>query len=1002
MEPTHTISSEDLLSHLAWSRALARRLVGDDATADDVVQESFAAALRRPPERDGPLKPWLARVVQNVARQRARSEGRRTERERAAASPEALPSAFELTARAEAQRQLIDALLELDETSREIVLLRYFEELSSAEIARRTGRPAGTIRSRLKRAIDELRSKLDEQHGGDRDSWRAALAPLALTPEAARSAASVSALGVGWKIAAAIVATFLVVIALRSVFSTSRTPDSGPNTRVAMPSSAPAVVGEEPLPEATFPRGRRPAEAAPANEPDANVAVVGAGFGDVLVRFVDAGGEPVSGIKASSRSVPPVACGADGRVTLRVWYGGERDRPAIDFVGPGFAADTVNASGRSGETVDLGDVLVHPGGSIEGTVVGPAGEPAPGVRVRVLGRERRATTTGGMQVGSYTRLGAVEATSDATGRFRLTGVVAGEVRVDVDDDSEQVEGASEPVLVVAGSTAAGVVVVARPVDPDTLIEGRVLGPDGEPVPYIMVRGKWTKWLTNGSSATSTDSAGRFRITVGSRAKTALTVRRRDPDVLRGELRGLRGGARDVVLQLAAPGRFEIDVAGPSGAPVLGARVELRSEGETEAGNEATENGRYRVPVPSKRFRAHVLADGFAEAVLGPFDPEALPPRTRVTLEPLPQLTGFVTADGAPATGARVVVRAVAPDKTLYAGLPSLVTPSPIAETRTGPDGRFALTVRERGRVVVRAEHDDFAPFEWDAVDYRPASGLDVGAAVLGAGGSLEGVVLDGDAIQQRHVVLASRGDGVARTVRTEPDGSFRFTRLTPGPWMVRVVPEPVLPEGAMVSSTTGRPYRDFQADAIVAEGRTTRFDPVIGALQARTVVRGSFSLEGLDAARFSVELVTRDVPASTWTMAERARVRGDGSFEVRGGAAGRYVLLFVDREAEGEDGLRLIRELDLVPGETRVDVRAAMGAVTAGPAASRVAERLLWRGGDGTFALAPIPEPGARQAFPAGVVQRVGFEAIAASRLDAVDVREQGTLAAGGELALGR
>ncbi|MEL6715816.1 MAG: sigma factor, partial [Planctomycetota bacterium] len=112
--PSDRLSPAALLEHADWVRALARRLVRDEATADDVAQEALSVAIERPPRAGGSVdagdtassdpsvRGWLARVVQNVARQRARSEGRRARRERRGSRDEALPSAAELTERAEA------------------------------------------------------------------------------------------------------------------------------------------------------------------------------------------------------------------------------------------------------------------------------------------------------------------------------------------------------------------------------------------------------------------------------------------------------------------------------------------------------------------------------------------------------------------------------------------------------------------------------------------------------------------------------------------------------------------------------------------------------------------------------------------------------------------------------------------------------------------------------------------------------------------------------------
>ena len=64
---------EELLAQSAWARRLAHSLVGEAAAADDVVQETWTAALERPPDGERPLRPWLARVIGNFARERSTS-----------------------------------------------------------------------------------------------------------------------------------------------------------------------------------------------------------------------------------------------------------------------------------------------------------------------------------------------------------------------------------------------------------------------------------------------------------------------------------------------------------------------------------------------------------------------------------------------------------------------------------------------------------------------------------------------------------------------------------------------------------------------------------------------------------------------------------------------------------------------------------------------------------------------------------------------------------------
>ena len=174
----HSIEPDTLLAHHQWMRRLARRLVLDDSEADDVVQEAWLKATERPPEHVGALQAWLATVVRNAAKQLARGESRRDKRELAAARAEALPATADLVARAEARRMMLDATLALSEPSRSTILLRFFEALPPREIARQQGVPVETVRSRIRRGLEEMRKTLDRRTG-DRRSWSLALLPLA-------------------------------------------------------------------------------------------------------------------------------------------------------------------------------------------------------------------------------------------------------------------------------------------------------------------------------------------------------------------------------------------------------------------------------------------------------------------------------------------------------------------------------------------------------------------------------------------------------------------------------------------------------------------------------------------------------------------------------------------------------------------------------------------------------------------------------------------------------
>lgn len=174
---------DELLAHSAWVRGVAASLVRDAADADDVVQSTWLTALQRPPTSDTNLAGWLATVARNIVRKRARTEGRRTTREQAAPDrSEAEASPESVVERAELQQMIATLVLDLAEPFRSTLLLHFFDELSPSEIATRQGIPAATVRSRLKRGLDDLRGRLDRVNDGKRRAWLAPVAALAARP----------------------------------------------------------------------------------------------------------------------------------------------------------------------------------------------------------------------------------------------------------------------------------------------------------------------------------------------------------------------------------------------------------------------------------------------------------------------------------------------------------------------------------------------------------------------------------------------------------------------------------------------------------------------------------------------------------------------------------------------------------------------------------------------------------------------------------------------------
>lgn len=172
------IPLETLLSHAGWAHRLARSLTRDFDEADDVVQETWIVSARQPPDQRGPVEPWLATVLRRMAGRYARDRRARSLREQHANTFEEPVSPETLSLRAEAHKKLAGAVEQLEESLRTTILLRFYEGMSCADISRVQCVPAGTVRWRLKRALEILRAAMSDGDTSDRGSWKALLLPL--------------------------------------------------------------------------------------------------------------------------------------------------------------------------------------------------------------------------------------------------------------------------------------------------------------------------------------------------------------------------------------------------------------------------------------------------------------------------------------------------------------------------------------------------------------------------------------------------------------------------------------------------------------------------------------------------------------------------------------------------------------------------------------------------------------------------------------------------------
>jgi RNA polymerase sigma-70 factor, ECF subfamily len=162
----------DLLA--PWVLGVAVRILGDDDEAEDVLGAVFEQVWSRIHLHDparGPLVPWVLSIARNrsvdLVRRRRRwwRKAQRVERERQAGA-----DAVETTSDASGAEAAVpgwpvhhavhQALAGLPPEQRRVVVLAYFEGLSHMEIARRTGDPLGTVKTRLRLAHRKLEDAL--------------------------------------------------------------------------------------------------------------------------------------------------------------------------------------------------------------------------------------------------------------------------------------------------------------------------------------------------------------------------------------------------------------------------------------------------------------------------------------------------------------------------------------------------------------------------------------------------------------------------------------------------------------------------------------------------------------------------------------------------------------------------------------------------------------------------------------------------------------------------
>jgi len=417
--PEHVASDTDYIELSRNLRELALRLVRQQATADDVVQEAWLASLDEPPERIGNLNAWLRQVVRNLAARSYRRNQRIEDVESTAARPEAVADPEPPASRASLRQLLHDSVETLREPYRSVLTRRFLDDCTVKEVARELGRTPATVRSQVRRGLGELRLVLDARHGGKRETWLPALALFARdgVDRVPRS----TPLGAGSGLVPALLATGgLVTVMLVTGPERSSAPDM--KLAVSAPATNPGALA--PVGDIGGPADSIRAREVPAVDPD------------VARRTspTDPGG--TSGVKESATLPGPDSSERELEVYVRRADGSLPENGRVRVWGKGmvrlgeFEAD---ADGRAMITVSVADLMEQP------MIANPHGG------VWVAGRDRDEAWS----LQHNVALPPGKATRRVDVRSRGPAL---ELRISVHDEGgEAVPGAS---VVIVGSTGA--------------------------------------------------------------------------------------------------------------------------------------------------------------------------------------------------------------------------------------------------------------------------------------------------------------------------------------------------------------------------------------------------------------------------------------------------------------------------------------------------------------------------------------------------------------------
>ncbi len=838
---THNI--EAILRQDDWLRRMARSLVQDPHTADDLVQDAWLADLEGG-EAARDKRSWLGVVMYRAGSKTFRT--RRNQRERAESAAHLREHSASATDDVVGDRELrslvAEELLALPEPQRTALHLVYVADLSVTEAGRRMGVAKSTASQRVDRGLEMLRQRIDSAYGGDRRSWCVALLPWASAARKAPATIGVPSLAA----VVGVLAGVALVLGLAWLAWGHRA--ASPGAVVPAPTVAVAASPARPLAAP----GLEPARAAvtvpvTVAEPDTAVRIT--------ARFLDSEGSAVTGATWSLKGTPkpPATQAAQEAPAGSVdWedLSGEVDADGnldasfesplnyqfrLTVAAPGHATMSWAFRGiEPGEDKRLGTLELAPGFTLRGQIASPSGGP---LTDRAWSVTADSAKPNSMLERVSTRVSAFVPEGQAT--FELAGLPAGDVSVGFWSEGQRTREPQVVQLPVATSYPH-----LFTIDLEATVSSRLrlsldprtgnIQPPVEPssIHATAADGRVLEVVAANSRGT------RFEVLDAMPAPISVTLSDPRFETWAAEIAN-PGKAKFV--SLVGNASLELDVRDTQGNPVERYSVafaDVLRPGEFSSYENPVHDGKVALPgglvehvVP--RSQRLIVRGEAGESVTTLND--LLPGERRVvtiTLAPNARMTGTVNyAGGEPAMGVEVyLVRPALVDdsdvSTIMlgggAGFGGEEWRMSVAQTLSDQEGRFEVELPDAGSYYVMANRPNRT---WVLSDLRtPENQGEPVALVLPTGATLEGVIdlpehlpKSGWAVFLGVADPRMAGGSRWRAPELDVDGKFHVEGLPAGETQVAITQEKV----HSWSNADGPPATGFVIGSVLlVEGQT--------------------------------------------------------------------------------------------------------------------------------------------------------------------------------------